>query len=75
MAIRDLAFLVQDSFSGPEDIRTLARMHLATLDSQVTALLNQKDLKLDDYTRAHLLDSQKRIQQILNARLVIQSVD
>ena len=68
MALKDLAFFVQESFSGPEDIRTLARMHLSTLDSQVTALLNQKDLKLDDYTRAHLLDSQKRIQQVLNAQ-------
>jgi hypothetical protein len=75
MALKDLAFLVQESFSGPEDIRTLARMHLSTLDSQATSLLGQKDLKLDDYTRAHLLDSQKRIQQILNARLMIQSVE
>jgi Met-zincin len=75
MALGDLAFFVQESFSGPEDIRTLARMHLTTLDSQVKALLDQKDLKLDDYSRAHLLDSQKRIHQILNAQLIIQSVD
>jgi Met-zincin/Domain of unknown function (DUF5117) len=75
MALTDLAFFVQESFSGPEDIRTLARMHLTTLDSQVKAILDQKDLKLDDYSRAHLLDSQKRIHQILNAQLIIQSVD
>jgi hypothetical protein len=71
----DLAFFVQESFSGPEDIRTLARMHLATLESQIKAILDQKDLKLDDYSRAHLLDSQKRIHQVLNAQLILQSVD
>ena len=75
MALSDLAFFVQESFSGPEDTRTLARMHLATLDGQLKAILDQKDLKLDDYSRAHLLDSQKRIHQILNAQLILQSVD
>jgi hypothetical protein len=81
MALSDLAFLVQESFSGPEDTRTLARMHLTALDQQISALLQPgadpklKDFKLDDYSRAHLLDSQKRIRQILNAQLIIQSVD
>jgi hypothetical protein len=80
MALKDLAFLVQESYSGPEDIRTLARMHLQSLDSQITALLHPtdpkvKEFQLDDYSRAHLLDSQKRIHQILNAQLNIQSVD
>jgi Met-zincin/Domain of unknown function (DUF5117) len=75
MTLKDLAFLVQASYSGPEDARTLARMHLAGLDSQITGLLTQKDLKLDDYSRAHLLDSQKRIHQILNAQVLIRSVD
>jgi hypothetical protein len=74
-ALSDLAFFVQESFSGPEDSRTLARMHLTTLDGQLKAILDQKDLKLDDYSRAHLLDSQKRIHQILNAQLILQSVD
>jgi hypothetical protein len=50
------------------------------LDSQITALLHPtdpkvKEFQLDDYSRAHLLDSQKRIHQILNAQLNIQSVD
>jgi hypothetical protein len=75
MALSDLAFFVQESFSGPEDIRTLARMHLTTLDSQIKTMLDRKDLTLDDYSRAHLLDSQKRIHQVLNAQLILQSVD
>jgi hypothetical protein len=50
-------------------------MHLQTLDSEIAAVLKKSDTQLDDYTRAHLLDCQKRIQQILNARLQLQSVD
>jgi hypothetical protein len=61
--------------SYPEDARTLVRMHLTSLDQQITALLQKKELKLDDYSRAHLLDSQKRIQQVLNAQLEIHSVE
>jgi len=75
MTIRELAYLVQEPYSGPEDARTLARMHLQSLDSQIATLLKKQDVQLDDYTKAHLLDSQKRIQQILNARLQLQSVD
>jgi Met-zincin/Domain of unknown function (DUF5117) len=75
ITLKELAYLVQEPYSGPEDARTLARMHLQTLDSQISSMLKKSDVHLDDYTRAHLLDSQKRIQQILNARLQIQSVD
>jgi len=38
-------------------------------------LSGKKDFVVDDYTKAHLLDSQKRIDQILNARVQLQSVD
>jgi hypothetical protein len=76
MAIKELAYLVQEPYSGPEDARTLARMHLQNLFSQIGGLLiEKKDFVLDDYTKAHLLDSQKRIDQILNARVQLQSVD
>jgi hypothetical protein len=79
MALKELAYLVQEPYSGPEDARTLARMHLQTLDQQIAALLGRHDVKhavtLDDYTKAHLLDCQKRIQQVLNARLQLQNVD
>jgi hypothetical protein len=76
MALKDLAYLVQEPYSGPEDARTLARMHLQHLSVQIGGLLSgKKDFVLDDYTNAHLLDSQKRIDQILNARVQLQSVD
>jgi hypothetical protein len=75
ITVKDLAFLVQEPYSGPEDARTLARMHLQTLASQIDAVLKKKDVELDDYSKAHLLDCQKRISQVLNAQLQLQNVD
>ena len=57
------------SGGGPEDARTLARMHLQRLQTQITNLLKSKELKLDDYSRAHLLDCQAAIKRTLNAQL------
>lgn len=51
----------------PEDARVLVRLHLADLQGRVDAALGKADLKLDDYTRAHLLDAKLRIKQILEA--------
>jgi hypothetical protein len=82
-AIRQLASLVTgpgSSFSfsstsgAPEDARTLARMHLVSLNEQIKALLEAKDLKLDDYTKAHLLDSQSKITQALDAKVTLPAV-
>ncbi len=75
MTLKHLAALVTSGYGAPEDARTLARMHLGTLDAQITALLGNEKLKLDDYSRAHLLDSQKRIQQVLNAQLNLNSIN
>ncbi|MEZ6147647.1 MAG: zinc-dependent metalloprotease [Planctomycetaceae bacterium] len=60
---------------APEDARTLARMHLRTLGQRTKKLLDSEKLKLDDYSRAHLLDSQARIDQILKADLEVRVVD
>ena len=51
------------------------RHTLDALDKQISALLGKNDLALDDYSRAHLLDSQKRIQQVLNAELELRSIN
>ena len=51
----------------PEDARVLTRMHLSDLQTRVEAALTKADLKLDDYTRAHLLDAKLRIKQILES--------
>ncbi|MFN0052912.1 MAG: zinc-dependent metalloprotease [Planctomycetales bacterium] len=59
----------------PEDARTLIRMHLAELDKQISNLLAAPDVKLDDYTKAHLLDSQERIKKVLSAQVMTDSID
>lgn len=72
-----LAALLGGGGSGgvPEDVRTLMRMHLTDLDKQVTALLGAADVKLDDYTRAHLQDTQERIRKALAAQVTVPSID
>jgi hypothetical protein len=50
----------------PEDARTLARMTLADLATQLD---RARRVELDTYTRAHLIDSRERITQALNAQM------
>jgi hypothetical protein len=59
----------------PEDVKTLVRMHLTDLDKQMSAVLAAQDVKLDDYTRAHLQDAVERIKKALQAQVVVQSID
>ena len=51
----------------PEDARVLVRMHLTDLQGRIDAALAKADLKLDDYSKAHLVDSKIRIKQILES--------
>lgn len=73
-ALKQLSDIVRKSPSEPvnqlrlpEDARVLVRMHLTDLQGRVEATLTKADLKLDDYTRAHLLDAKLRIKQILES--------
>jgi len=59
----------------PDDVKSLVRMHLADLEKQMSALLAAQDVKLDDYTRAHLQDSVERIKKALQAQVVLPSID
>ena len=63
------------SGSVPEDARTLVRMHLSDLDKQITVLLSAQGVKLDDYSKAHLQDSQERIRKLLATQVVTDSID
>ena len=69
-ALQELSDLVLKG-GGPEDARTLARMHLQRLSNQLNSILKAKELELDDYTQAHLQDSQARIKQVLNAEIEV----
>ncbi len=67
-ALKKLADIVAKPASGqPEDARVLTRMYLTDLATKIDAALGKADLKLDDYTRAHLFDSRLRIKQVLEA--------
>jgi hypothetical protein len=48
---------------------------MVDIDKQITTLLAAQDVKLDDYTRAHLQDSQERIRKVLAAQVMVQSID
>ena len=67
-ALKRFADIVAKPRQGqPEDARVLSRMYLTELAAKIDAALGKGDLKLDDYTRAHLTDSRLRIKQILEA--------
>lgn len=51
----------------PADARALARLHLADIGERIDATLGNKDLALDDTTRAHLKESRARVAKILDA--------
>jgi hypothetical protein len=55
--------------SLPADARSLARMHLKQIAERIDKSLGQKDLSIDDTTRAHLEESRHRIQKVLDAGL------
>lgn len=50
-------------------------MQLTSLNENITHLLQRDVLKLDDYSRAHLIDSQRRIEQALNAEVSVSGVN
>ena len=62
---RLISLALSDSPSMPRPIRTLAMMHINELGAKLTEIL-KSDLKLDDYTKAHLLDLKERIERALN---------
>ena len=57
------------SGSAPADARALARMHLKQISDRIGQTLEQKDLMVDDTTRAHLDECRGRIAKVLDASL------
>lgn len=73
-AVKRLASMVTRLGNYPEDARTLSRMHLQQLDEKIVKLLGG-NIKLDAYSKAHLLDLHTRIKQVLEAELSLPSVN
>jgi hypothetical protein len=70
--IKDLSGIVlgeRGRGTMPPDARSLARMHLRDLGKRVDKLLTDKDMSMDDTTRAHLEECQERIAKSLSASM------
>ena len=55
------------------DAQAIAAAQLRSLDGRIGALLAKNDVKLDDYSRAHLGELQARIRKVLDASLELTS--
>jgi hypothetical protein len=70
MYLTELTRMVVNPVLGtPDDARTIARVTLANLGTQLSHALSSGGL--DAYTRAHYADSRQRIAQALNAQIVV----
>jgi hypothetical protein len=59
--------------SGSPDAQVIAAAQLRQLDGRITAFLAKNDVKLDDYSRAHLGEMQARIRKVLDAGLELKA--
>jgi hypothetical protein len=69
--LRDLNRLVLGTTASrpPADARSLARHHLRDISKRIDKVLADKQVLLDDTTRAHLEECQDRIAKVLTASL------
>jgi hypothetical protein len=56
--------------AAPADAQAVAAARLRDLSSSIKTLLAKNDVRLDDYTRAHLVDLDARITKTLDATVV-----
>ena len=66
-----LSGLVLGQSGGSPDAQAIAALQLRDLDARIDALLAKNDLKLDDYSRAHLAELSARIEKVLDARVAL----
>ena len=70
--LQQLIKLVLDPDSGtPEDARSIARRHLGQINNRIQRVLQTAQGRLDDYSLAHLEESQIRIAKALDANFQI----
>jgi hypothetical protein len=70
--LQDLSSLVLGRHGRtPADARSLARMHLREIDRRVGAVLADKQVTVEDTTRAHLEECRERIAKLLNASVQV----
>ena len=70
--LKQLIKLVLDADSGtPEDARSLARRHLGQINTRIQRVLQAAQGRLDDYSLAHLEESQVRVTKALDANFQV----
>jgi hypothetical protein len=67
--LKNLAELVLGS--PPPDARSLARSHLREIDRRIEKLLTDKNISVEETTRAHLEECRERIARTLSASLTV----
>ena len=71
--LKQLIKLVLEADNGtPEDARSLARLHLEEINTQIQGVLQNAQGRLDDYSLAHLQESQVRVAKALDASFQVQ---
>jgi hypothetical protein len=59
--------IIGGSSSVPADAKSLARMHLKEIGDLIDKKLHLSDLKIDDTSRAHLIECRQRIGKVLES--------
>ncbi|MEW4455961.1 zinc-dependent metalloprotease [Bremerella sp. JC817] len=68
--LQRLSTLAMGDAFAPADCQTIAYAQLIDLQEKLEEL-QEKDLELDPYTRAHLLETTRRIEKVLDAELTL----
>ena len=55
------------SSRGSPDAQSISAFQLRAIEARIGTLLGRNDVKLDDYSRAHLTEMQARIRKVLDA--------
>jgi Met-zincin len=73
--LKQISHMALGQTSAPQDCQTIAWAELSNLNQRMTSLLANQPVasKLDAYSRAHLQESQARIQKVLEAKLSLNS--
>jgi hypothetical protein len=73
--LKQISQMALGQTAAPQDCQTIAWAELSNLNARMNSLLQNQPLasKLDAYSRAHLQESQARIQKVLEARLQLAS--
>jgi hypothetical protein len=66
--LRMLSYIAMGNTAAPDDCQTIAFAELSELEARIGQML-KSNMKLDNYSRAHLQESASRISKVLNADL------